>query len=91
MSTFNTPWFSSDESFFNKLNISRNRHVIVSGETEDFSQVTDQWQTNGFIVHNVPFRDSFTELIQRIHQTGEEIAIGDSYALVGMSPPVLLG
>ncbi|QIX00734.1 hypothetical protein AMS68_006251 [Peltaster fructicola] len=83
MSTFDTPWFSSNESFFNKLNVAKDKHIIISGETEDFAEeIREQWQTNGFIAHYVPFRESFNDLIQRIQQAGEAIPVGDSYAVV---------
>lgn len=89
MSTFNTPWFNSqDQGFFNQLNVSKVQHVIVTGETEDFAEeVLDGWRAAGFDTHYAPLLDGGKEYIARLKQLGESMGVGESYAFVGTVAP----
>jgi hypothetical protein len=85
--SFNTPWFNQqDPSFFNALNKSKVVHVIIAAESEDFAEeVIKQWQAEGFNVVYVPFGNGGKDFVARVKYTGDNIGVGEQYAVVGKS------
>jgi hypothetical protein len=83
--SFNTPWFNQqDPSFFNSLNKSKIVHVIIAADSDDFSEeVTEQWQAEGFNVIYVPLGNGGKDFLARIKYTGDNIGVGEQYAVVG--------
>jgi len=83
--SFNTPWFNQqDPSFFNALNKSKVVHVIIAAESEDFAEeVIQQWQSEGFNVIYVPFGNGGKDFVARVKNTGDNIGVGEQYAVVG--------
>jgi hypothetical protein len=83
--SFDTPWFNQqDKSFFNSLNKSKIVHVIIAGDSDDFSEeVTEQWLAEGFMVHYVPLGNGGKDFLARIKNAGDNTGVGEQYAVVG--------
>lgn len=90
--SFNTPWFNQqDPSFFNSLNKSKIAHVILTAESDDFAEeVTQQWRDEGFNVAYVPFGNGGKDFLARIKNTGDNLGVGEQYAVVGNERPFRL-
>lgn len=85
--SFNTPWFNQqDPSFFNSLNKSKTVHVILCADSEDFAEeVVQQWLAEGFNVIYVPFGKGGKDFVGRVQRAGENVGVGEQYAVVGTS------
>ena len=85
--SFSTPWFNQqDPSFFNALNKSKIVHIILCADSEDFAEeVIQQWLAEGFNVIYVPFGKGGKDFVERVKRTGENVGVGEQYAVVGKS------
>ena len=83
--SFDTPWFNQqDKSFFNSLNKSKVVHIIIAGDSDDFSEeVTEQWAAEGFCVSYVPLGNGGKDFLARIKTAGDNTGVGEQYAVVG--------
>ncbi|KAM3417809.1 hypothetical protein BST61_g6035 [Cercospora zeina] len=84
MSTFNTPWFNSqDRSFFNSLNKTKIAHLAICAETEDFDEeILQAWMDEGFHCAYVPLLKGGDDFIKRLHTVGDNFGVSEQYAIV---------
>ncbi|KXT16071.1 hypothetical protein AC579_7112 [Pseudocercospora musae] len=84
MSSFNTPWFNSQESnFFNVLNKTKIPHVVLCAETEDFDEELIQtWTDEGFHTVYCPLLNGGENFIKRVHTIGDNFGVSEQYAIV---------
>lgn len=89
MSSFNTPWFNSQESnFFNVLNKTKVPHVVLCAETEDFDEELIQtWTDEGFHTVYCPLLNGGENFIKRVHTIGDNFGVSEQYAIVGRPLP----
>lgn len=85
MSSFNTPWFNSqDPSFFNVLNKTKVPHVVLCAETEDFDEdLIQTWTDEGFHTVYCPLLNGGENFIKRVHTIGDNFGVSEQYAIVG--------
>ena len=82
---FDTPWFNSQrKDFFNSLNKSVNYNLVLTAETEDFDQETEQqWRDEGFRTKYVPLLEGGNSYIDRVHREGDAFGAAEYYGIVG--------
>ncbi|PNS21276.1 hypothetical protein CAC42_1055 [Sphaceloma murrayae] len=74
--------------FFSHLKYQKTSHVIVTGETDDFDDVTiAEWRNEGFAVRYIGFGDGGADFVRRVQALANEISVGEQYAIVAFGSP----
>ncbi|TKX24520.1 hypothetical protein C1H76_3128 [Elsinoe australis] len=74
--------------FFSHLKYQKTSHVVLTGETDDFDEVTiSEWRNEGFSVKYIGFGDGGAEFVKRVQKLADGISVGEQYAIVAFGAP----
>lgn len=59
---------------------------ITAEDTEFDVQTLKAWRDEGFIVEYIPMGKGGKQYVQTLHRLGENMGIGERYAIVGIRP-----